>query len=90
MITVNAMGDVCPVPVIKTQNVIKTLTGAEEIEVLVDNEVAVQNLTKLAGSLNCGVKSEKIKDGEYRVLISVGVEKIQKQEEDQVKEKEVS
>lgn len=39
------------VPVIKTQNAIKALTKADEVEVLVDNEVAVQNLTRLAGSL---------------------------------------
>ena len=34
MITVNAMGDNCPIPVIKTQNAIKALTGPEEVEVL--------------------------------------------------------
>ena len=59
MVTINAMGDTCPIPVIKTQNAIKALTKADEVEVLVDNEVAVQNLTRLAGSLGCGVKSEK-------------------------------
>ena len=78
MITVNAMGDTCPIPVIKAQNAIKALTGAEEVEILVDNEVAVQNLTKLAGSLGCAVKSEKKAEGEYRVVISVGEEKVQK------------
>ena len=38
MITVNAMGDNCPIPVIKTKKAMDALTGPETIEVLVDNE----------------------------------------------------
>ena len=50
MITVNAMGDNCPIPVIKTKKAMQALTGPETIEVLVDNEIAVQNVTKMASS----------------------------------------
>ena len=42
---VNAMGDACPIPVVKTKNAIKELIGAGMVETLVDNEIAVQNLT---------------------------------------------
>ena len=89
MVTINAMGDTCPIPVIKTQNAIKALTKAEEVEVLVDNEVAVQNLTRLAGSLGCEVKSEK-KAEEYRVVITVSEDKLpeQTEEKESVKESE--
>ena len=76
MVTINAMGDACPIPVIKTQNAIKALTKADEVEVLVDNEVAVQNLTKLAGSLGCEVRSEKKAEKEYRVVITVTEDKL--------------
>lgn len=79
MVTINAMGDTCPIPVIKTQNAIKALTKADEVEVLVDNEVAVQNLTKLAGSLGCEVKSEKKAEKEYRVVIALTEDKLQGQ-----------
>ena len=84
------MGDTCPIPVIKTQNAIKALTKAEEVEVLVDNEVAVQNLTKLAGSMGCGVKSEKKAEKEYRVVITVSEDKLpeQTEEKESVKESE--
>ena len=34
MITVNAMGDNCPIPVIKTKKAMAALTGPETIEVL--------------------------------------------------------
>ena len=43
---VNAMGDACPIPVVKTKNAIKELSGAGMVETLVDNEIAVQNLTR--------------------------------------------
>ena len=90
MVTINAMGDTCPIPVIKTQNAIMALTKAEEVEVLVDNEVAVQNLTKLAGSMGCGVKSEKKAEKEYRVVITVSEDKLpeQTEEKESVKESE--
>ena len=35
MVTVNAMGDKCPVPVIKTKKALDALTAPETIEVLV-------------------------------------------------------
>ena len=46
MITVDAMGDNCPIPVIKTKKAMDALTGPETIEVLVDNEIAVQECDK--------------------------------------------
>ena len=61
MITVNAMGDNCPIPVIKTKKAMAALTGPETIEVLVDNEIAVQNVTKMA----------KLGDAEYKVTIEM-------------------
>ena len=35
MITVDAMGDNCPIPVIKTKKAMDALTGPETIEVLI-------------------------------------------------------
>ena len=60
MVTVNAMGDACPLPVIKTKKAMQAITGAETIEVLVDNEIAVQNVTKMASSSGGKVTSEKV------------------------------
>ena len=71
MITVNAMGDNCPIPVIKTKKAMQALTGPETIEVLVDNEVAVQNVTKMAESSGGQVHSEKLGEAEYKVTIGM-------------------
>lgn len=71
MITVNAMGDNCPIPVIKTKKAMGALTGPETIEVLVDNEIAVQNVTKLGESSGAKVSSEKLGEKEYKVVIAM-------------------
>lgn len=72
MIQVNAIGDTCPIPVVKTLNTIKELNGPDTVETLVDNEIAVQNLTRMAGQKGYAVQSEKLGDKEFRVVISVG------------------
>ena len=71
MVKVNAMGDACPIPVVKTKNAIKQLQQPGEVEVLVDNEIAVQNLTKMANQKGYGVTSEKLEEQKYRVVLSV-------------------
>ncbi|MGN0333614.1 MAG: sulfurtransferase-like selenium metabolism protein YedF [Lachnospiraceae bacterium] len=82
MITVNAMGDNCPIPVIKTKKAMQALTGPETIEVLVDNEIAVQNVTKMATSSGGQVSSEKISDGEFKITIQMeGAPKAEREEE---------
>ena len=72
MITINAIGDNCPIPVVKTLNAIRELKGPEVIETLVDNEIAVQNLTRMADQKGCAVKSEKLGDKEFKVTVTVG------------------
>lgn len=72
MIQVNAMGDVCPIPVVKTKNAIRDLNGAGAVETLVDNVIAVQNLTKMANQKGYGVKSEKLAENRFKVTLTIG------------------
>lgn len=72
MITVNAIGDICPIPVVKTKKALGELNGPGEIEVLVDNETAVKNVTKMAKSSGASAESEQLGEKQYRVLITVG------------------
>lgn len=71
VINVNCIGDQCPIPVVKTMNVIKGLSEASVVDVHVDNETAVQNVSKMAKSKNLPVTMEKISDTDYRLLIQV-------------------
>jgi selenium metabolism protein YedF len=72
MIQVNAVGDMCPIPVVKTKNAIKSLNGAGTVETLVDNEIAVQNLTKMANQKGYHVTSEKVAPDRYKVTMAIG------------------
>lgn len=69
--TVNAMGEQCPIPVVKTKKVLDSIQGDAEITVLVDNETAVQNLTRMGKSAGAEVLSEKKSDKEFHVIIRV-------------------
>ncbi len=68
MLKVDARGDACPLPVVKAKKAISELNGAGEVEVLVDNEIAVQNLTKMAQQKGYQYSAEKLAEQEYRVL----------------------
>ena len=72
MIEVNAMGDACPIPVVKTLNAMKELNGAGTVRTLVDNKTAVENLTRLAESKGCAIETEQLGEKEYRITITVG------------------
>lgn len=74
-ITVDAIGDICPVPVIKAKQAIKELGGAGEIEILVDYEVPVQNLTRLAKKNGYEISSKKLEEKKFQVNIVISEEK---------------
>ena len=57
---------------VKAKRAIAELNGAGEVEVLVDNEIAVQNLTKMAQQKGYTYSAEKLAEREYRVLFTVG------------------
>ena len=71
MITVNAMGDACPIPVVKAKKAIDALTTDETVEVLVDNETAVENVTKAARSMGFEATNEKLGENQYKITVKV-------------------
>ena len=71
MITINAMGDTCPIPVVKTKKALEKLEKPDMVETLVDNEIAVENLKKMASQMGFAVSDSKISDSGYSVKITV-------------------
>ena len=76
MIKVNEIGDACPIPVVKTKNAIRELGGSGVVEVSVDNEIAVQNLLKMAKQKEYEAEFEKKSNTEYIVTINVNGEEV--------------
>ena len=71
---VNAMGKQCPIPVVMTKKVIDNAAVGDEIEILIDNETAVNNLSRLANKTGCTFVSEKLGDKKYQVKMAVKTE----------------
>lgn len=64
-------GMACPLPVVTAKKAIEEFTEEGIVEVIVDNETAVQNLLKLAGKSNFNAASEKKSEEEFVVRIEV-------------------
>ncbi|MGI6169820.1 MAG: sulfurtransferase-like selenium metabolism protein YedF [Christensenellales bacterium] len=63
---VNALGDACPMPVVKTKKALDEMeTG--QLEVLVDNETAVQNIRRYVESTGCDFQYSK--QGEHFIIL---------------------
>ncbi len=73
-VVVNAIGEQCPMPVVKADQAMKKLAGPGVVEVLVDNVTAVENLKRLAAQKNCSVEVAQKSEKEYSV--SIGVETV--------------
>jgi selenium metabolism protein YedF len=67
---VDARGLTCPQPVIKAKEALKDM-GEGTLKVLVDNEIAVQNVMKLGNYEGVAPVSEKKAEGEYEILFHV-------------------
>ena len=52
------------------------MTEAGTITVLVDNEIAVQNVSRFAGSKQLEAKSEKVSDTEFHIVIQVSAAQV--------------
>ena len=82
-ILVNAMGDQCPIPVVKTMKAIAAMTESGTLEIHVDYEVPVQNLTRFAKDRGLPVSAEKIDDKHYVVRMEVADPKAASSKEEQ-------
>lgn len=65
-------GKQCPLPVIDTKKALERCHAGEVVEVVVDNEIAVQNLRKMADHKGLKSSYEKAGDREFQVRITAG------------------
>lgn len=65
-------GKQCPLPVIEAKKALEASAPGEKVEVVVDNEIAVQNLSKMADHKGLAVCSEKTGERELLVTITAG------------------
>lgn len=73
-------GKACPLPVIETKKALEGCNAGEIIEVIVDNEIAVQNLSKMANHKGLKSEWEQLAQREYLVKIVADGMKMAKEE----------
>ena len=70
-VIVDAVGDQCPIPVVKATKALREMREPGALEVRVDNEIAVQNLTRMAAGNHLPAKAEK--KGERLFVVTMEV-----------------
>ena len=68
---IDCRGLACPLPVVNAKKASEELTAGDMLTILVDNEIAVQNLTRFAKHKGFGVSAEKKGDKEYAVIMNI-------------------
>lgn len=68
---IDARGLACPLPVVNTKKAIGEFKEEGILTVLVDNEIAVQNLKKFAAQKGLAAAGEKKSDTQYQVTIQI-------------------
>lgn len=70
-VVVNAVGEQCPIPVVKAARALREMAEPGILEVHVDNEIAVQNLSRMAAGNRLEAKAEKVGEREFVVSMTV-------------------
>ena len=65
---VDARGYSCPIPVIMVQKAVKD--GPDKLEVLVDNQTAVGNVTRFANNNGYDVAVKELEDEEFSLTLT--------------------
>lgn len=66
---INAIGKTCPMPVILTKKALRSYP-TEALKISVDNEIATQNLKKMAEQLQLSYQMKKIDETNYEVTLN--------------------
>ena len=71
---IDCKGMSCPLPVVNAKKAAEELTNGDRLVVLVDNEIAVQNLTRFGEHKGFTVSAEKKAEQEYAVTMNISGE----------------
>ena len=79
---IDCCGLACPLPVVNAKKAAEAMNPGDVLTVLVDNEIAVQNLSRFAEHKGFGVSADKRAEKEYAVIMSISGEAAESKEEE--------
>lgn len=68
-VVLDCLGEACPVPLMKTENKMKTLDVGDILIVQIDHSCAMKNVPEWARKQGYNVEIEEVGDGEWEVII---------------------
>ena len=68
-ITLDCLGEACPVPLIKTQKAMEKMAINDIIIVNIDHSCAMKNVPDWARSVGHNVEIEEVGEGEWNIVI---------------------
>lgn len=68
-ITLDCLGEACPVPLVKTQKALEDLAVGDVVIVQIDHSCAMKNIPDWAREAGHNVEVEEVDDGEWEVII---------------------
>ena len=81
---IDCKGMACPLPVVNAKKAAEELRAGDVLTVLVDNEIAVQNLTRFGEHKGFAVSAEKKGEKEYAVIITISHTVVAETKEEEV------
>ena len=81
---IDCRGMACPLPVVNAKKAADELHAGDVLTVLVDNEIAVQNLKRFASNKGCTATGEKKDDNEYVVKITIASSEDLKEQDEEI------
>ena len=79
---IDCKGMACPLPVVNAKKAAEAMNRGDVLTVLVDNEIAVQNLSRFAEHKGFGVSADKRGEKEYAVIMSISGDAVESKEEE--------
>ena len=79
--TIDCRKMACPLPVVNAKKAAEELNSGDVLTVLVDNEIAVQNLQRFAAHKGYAAAGEKKGENEFEVVIQISGETVEAEEE---------
>ena len=79
---IDCRGLACPLPVVNAKKAAEAMNPGDVLTVLVDNEIAVQNLSRFAEHKGFGVSADKRGEKEYAVIMSISGETVESRDEE--------
>ena len=85
---IDCRGMACPLPVVNAKKAAESLTPGDTLVVRVDNEIAVQNLTRFAEHMGFSAAAQRRGEADYAITMRIGG--AQKPEQMPAKEAEIA